>query len=126
MKPITTRAHGIIDYIVGALLIVAPWLFLFARGGPETWVPVILGAGIIVYSLLTDYEDGAVGLIPMPVHLVLDGIGGAFLALSPWIFDFADVVWWPHVLVGIAEIGVAAATRWHPRSERLTRRAHAA
>ena len=126
MKPITTRTHGIIDYIVGALLIVAPWLFLFAQGGPETWVPVILGAGIIVYSLFTDYEDGAVGLIPMPVHLGLDGVGGAFLALSPWIFGFADIIWWPHVLVGIAEIGVALMTQTHPRTDRIRGRAHPA
>jgi len=118
MKPISTRVHGVIDYVVGGLLILAPWILGFARGGAETWIPVLLGAGIIVYSLLTDYEDGAVGLIPMTGHLVLDAVGGAFLAASPWIFGYADYIWWPHVLVGVAEIGVAALTQTVPSTSR--------
>ena len=43
-----------LDYAVGLLLIAAPWLFGFARGGAETWLPVALGAGAIGYRLLTE------------------------------------------------------------------------
>jgi hypothetical protein len=124
MRPLPTRVHGILDYIVGGLLIAAPWLLGFAYGGPETWVPVILGISMIAYSLLTHYEDGVVGWIPMPIHLWLDGIGGLLLALSPWIFGFADLIWWPHVFVGIAEISVALLTQTRPRFVRTTTPAH--
>lgn len=117
MALIPTKIHGAIDYVVGLLLIAAPWLFGFAAGGAETWVPVALGAGVILYSLFTAYELGAFRLIPVPAHLWLDGIGGAFLLASPWLFGFADLVWWPHVVVGILEIGLAATT------ETTTRRA---
>lgn len=58
MRWIGTKTHGYLDYIMGMLLIAAPWIFGFARDGAETWVPVILGAGVILYSLLTDYELG--------------------------------------------------------------------
>lgn len=114
MKLIPTKVHGILDYIVGLLLIAAPWLLGFAQNGPETWVPVALGAGVIVYSLMTRYELGIVPAIAMPVHLWLDGFGGAFLAASPWLLGYADIVWIPHVLVGVTEIVIAVLTQTVP------------
>ena len=117
MQFIPTKVHGILDYLLGVLLIAAPWLLGFAAGGAETWVPVVLGAGIIVYSLMTRYELGAMPAIGMRTHLWLDGIGGAFLAVSPWLFGFADVIWWPHVLFGVLEILVAVMT--HKRPEQV-------
>lgn len=114
MKILTTRVHGMIDYTIGVILIAAPWLLDFARGGAETWVPVILGIGIITYSLMTNYELGVVKSIPMTTHLWLDGIAGAFLALSPWLLNFADFVYIPHVIVGLLEIGVVFITQTVP------------
>lgn len=124
MRVIPTRIHGMADYLIGVLLIAAPWLLDFADGGAEQWVPIVLGAGLILYSLLTDYELGAVHIIPVPVHLVLDMIGGAFLAISPWLFGFSDEVWAPHVVVGVIEFAAGLLTRTHPervRGERPAR-----
>jgi hypothetical protein len=118
MRFIETRTHGYLDYIMGILLIAAPWLFDFAQGGAETWVPVILGAGMILYSLMTDYELGATHRISMRTHLMLDMIGGALLAVSPWLFGFADYVWEPHLILGILEIGAALFTKREPGTER--------
>ncbi len=36
--------------------------------------------------------------------------GGALLALSPWLFGFADDVWLPHLIFGILEIGASLLT----------------
>jgi hypothetical protein len=117
MRVIPTRVHGMLDYLVGIVLIVAPWVLGFADGGPEQWVPVILGAGAIAYSLVTDYELGIARLIPMSVHLGLDLLSGILLAASPWLFGFADDIWWPHVLFGLIEIGAALMTRTAPEAE---------
>lgn len=114
MRVIPTRLHGMLDYGMGLLLIIAPWLLGFADGGPEQWVPVILGAGVILYSLLTDYELGVARVIPMPIHLGLDVAGGVVLAASPWLFGFADEIWWPHVVLGVLEIGAGLMTRTTP------------
>jgi SPW repeat-containing protein len=114
MQVIPTRVHGMLDYLVGALLVAAPWLFGFAQGGAETWVPVVLGAAAILYSLFTDYELGAIRRIPMPVHLMLDLASGVLLAISPWLLGFADRVWEPHLIVGLIEIGTAMLTRRVP------------
>lgn len=114
MQLISTRIHGFLDYLVGVVLIAAPWLFGFANGSVAQWVPVILGAALIVYSLLTDYELGAVRFISMPVHLGLDIAGGVLLAISPWLFGFAGVIVWPNLVVGIVEIVVALCTDRRP------------
>lgn len=45
MKIISTKTHGILDYLVGIILISSPWLLGFADGGAKMWIPVILGAG---------------------------------------------------------------------------------
>lgn len=114
MRFIPTRIHGIVDYLTGGLLIVMPWLFGFAQGGAETWVPVILGAGVILYSLLTDYELGMAKTLSMSAHLWLDALGGLFLAVSPWLFGFADFVYWPHLIIGIFEVFAAFTTHKVP------------
>jgi hypothetical protein len=120
MRFIPTRVHGYMDYLIGMLLIAAPWVLGFADGGGETWIPVLLGASVIVYSLLTDYELGATKLIDMKSHLWLDGVGGAFLAISPWVFNFDERVWLPHVAVGLLEVGTALFTQTRPGVVRRT------
>lgn len=115
---LSTRVHGILDYLVGGLLAAAPWVLGFGRGGAETWVPVALGGGVILYSLFTDYELGVVKKLQMTVHLWLDAIGGVFLAASPWIFGFDPHVWIPHVAVGVFEVATAFLTHTIPSYER--------
>jgi hypothetical protein len=114
MRFLPTKVHGVLDYLVGILLIAAPWVLDFARGGAETWVPVILGAGAIVYSLMTDYELGLSRSISMSTHLTLDLWSGIFLAASPWLFNFADYVYLPHLIVGLLEIGASLVTERTP------------
>ena len=45
MRFIPTKVHGVLDYLVGAALIVAPWLFGFAgMGGPAVVIPIVQAA----------------------------------------------------------------------------------
>ena len=113
-RPLPTRLHGIIDYGLGGLLMISPWLLGFARGGAETVVPVLLGAALLGYSLCTDYELGVARLIPMRAHLALDLGGGALLALSPWLFGFGSAVRLPHLFLGLLGIALALGTRRRP------------
>jgi SPW repeat len=111
MKIIPRKMHGLLDYLVGVVLIAAPWLFGFADDGPATYIPVALGAGALVYSILTNYESGVVRLIPFRVHLLLDVLSGAFLAISPWLFGFSNKVYLPHLIFGLIEIAAGIMTR---------------
>jgi hypothetical protein len=119
MRFISTATHGIIDYLMGAFLIVSPWIFGFSDIAAATWVVIIIGAGAILYSLLTDYERGVFRQIPMSGHLWLDAISGAVLALSPWLFGFAEFVFWPHLILGIAEIIASVTTKTEPAHSRM-------
>lgn len=114
MRFISTRAHGVADYFMAVLLIASPWLFGFAAGGAETWIPVIIGAGAIVYSLMTAYEMGVVPALSMKTHLVLDLAAGLVLIVSPWVFGFSGEIWIPHVVFGVLEIGAALTTKTTP------------
>src|SRR5690625_7769286 len=109
--------------LVGVLLCLAPFFLGLATGSPEMWVPIIIGAAIILYWLTTAYGCGASNVISMPAHLWMDMIGGLVLVLSPWIFGFSDVVFWPHLIVGVLEIGTALMTERVPHRE--PHRAHA-
>ena len=113
MRFLSTRVHGVMDYMMGILLLASPYLFGFATGGVKQWLPMILGLAMLGMSLLTRYEWGAVRLIPVPVHLVIDGLSGALLAVSPWLFGFAGIVYLPHLILGIIELGSSLMTETH-------------
>ena len=113
MRFIPTKFHAPLDYIVGAALIAAPWIFQFSEHKAATVVPIVLGIGLIAYSLFTNYELGVWKVAPMAVHNLIDVAAGTVLALSPWIFGFADEsanVWAPHLIVGLAAIFLGLTT----------------
>ena len=90
MRFIPTRLHAPLDYIVGVALIAAPWIFRFSDVTAATVLSVVLGIGLIMYSLLTDYELGVWRTFPMSMHNLFDIAAGALLTASPWLFGFAD------------------------------------
>jgi hypothetical protein len=126
MRFLSTRMHGMLDYLVGLILIAAPWVLGFAAGGAESWVPVGVGAAIIGYSLITDYELGVLRQLQMPLHLWLDAILGVLLAVSPWLFAFDRDVWLPHLALGLFAIVAAFMTQTIPGYERRGARAPSA
>lgn len=111
MNIIDTRLHGILDYLVGLLLIIAPLLLLGTDAGTAFWVPAALGCTTLVYSLLTDYELGVYRKIKMSAHLTLDVLSGMMLMVSPWVFDFWQISWMPYVAVGIFEVAAGSYTQ---------------
>ena len=114
---IPTRVHGVLDYVHGAALLAAPELLQTKDEPRAVFVSRMAGGGAATYSLMTDFELGAVKVIPMPVHLVLDAASGALLAGSPWLLGYAKGgprYWLPHAFVGVAEVLAAAATKTKP------------
>lgn len=116
MKIISTRMHGVLDYLVSAFLIASPWIFGFANGDIEMWLPIIIGVATIIMSLFTDYELGVVKMLGWRMHLMMDTLTGLLLAISPWLFGFSDEVWAPHLIVGLLEIGVVLMSSTQPSS----------
>ena len=111
MRFISRNAHGILDYSVGALLIVSPWFFEFEANRMATIVAISMGCAAILYSLITRYEWGIACIIPFNVHLTIDLASGALLAISPWLFGFAEFVYLPHVIIGLGGIVASLMTQ---------------
>ena len=107
---VPSSAHSIFDFIGGIALIACPFIFgFYSMGGIAVILPIVLGVGLILYSLLADYERGIPGLkfIPMPVHLILDFVAAVFLIAAPFLFGFANQglnVWLPFVIAGVGVI----------------------
>src|SRR5947199_8946008 len=120
---VPTGVHAYFDYIGGIGLLAAPFVFgFFSVGGPAVIIPMVLGIGLILYSLLTNYELGIPGLkfIPMPYHLVFDLVASVFLAISPFLFGFinqAPNAWLPHIIAGVTVIllVLVSQTRYQPK-----------
>lgn len=110
MKFISRRVHAILDYIVGILLILAPTLLGFSHIAAAKYSAIVVGILVLAMTLLTRHEGGVAKIIPLPTHLVMDVIFGILLALSPWILNFNNEVFLPHLLVGLFSIIAGVCT----------------
>lgn len=117
---IPTKVHGALDYIVAIALILAPMIFGFEEvGGAAVAIPMILGVGLFLYSLFTNYEWGVFKVLNMRYHLVIDVLASSLLVLSPFLFGFinqAPNAWLPHIAVGITVILVVMFSQKQPAS----------
>lgn len=115
MKFLSPKVHTIIGFIVGIALLLAPNLFGFSDvGGAAVMVPRLIGAIVVLSELTVKGSFSGMGIIPMKLHIMSDVLMGLVLAASPWLFGFADEeanAWLPHLVVGIAMVGYALATR---------------
>jgi hypothetical protein len=117
MRFIPTSVHGAIDHVVGPALVLAPTVLRLRRTSPEGVVARAVGGVEAFYSNITDYETSVKNVVPMPVHLALDAVGGATLALVPQLTGArrrGKKHWLPHLVLGAFEVGMAAFTKTEP------------
>ena len=120
---VPTAVHGVFDYVGAIGLIASPLIFGFVyTGGIAVFLPIVLGAGLLLYSLLTDYELGIPGVkfIPISVHLTVDFVASAFLALAPFLFGYSNEgvnVWLPQVIAGVGVMLLVLVSQTHQQSE---------
>ena len=82
--------HGwVTDYPYVALVSTAPETVGFTEVKPAVTLCRILSGGILVSSLLTRAEWGAVRVVPYKAHLAFDVLGGVFALSAPWLFGFS-------------------------------------
>ncbi len=111
MKILDLDFHACMDYAIGALLLVSPWLFGFSQEGNASLIMLAMGNVLILYGMMTDFDFSLIAIIPFEVHLGLDIAFGVLLMASPWIFDFAAQIYMPQVVMGLATITVAIFTQ---------------
>lgn len=115
MKPLNPYTHGYLDYAVGLLLVVSPWLFGFDDvSSVATVTMVVVGLIVLLLSIMTDYPLGIIKAVPFKVHGVIETIGALFLLVSPWLLNYnivqsATIL---AVVVALAWLVVVAMTRY--------------
>jgi len=121
VKIIPKFYHGVLDFLSGLVLLVAPNLLALTEiGGATAWLPRVVGLMILLQALMTDYELGVMKVIPIAMHLMADYVVGAFLVIAPFVFGIsgrsiaATVLL---LLMGILALGAAYMTepRGRPR-----------
>ncbi|HZC74937.1 MAG TPA: hypothetical protein VE220_03090 [Gaiellaceae bacterium] len=129
MRFIPTSVHSAIDHVVGPALVIAPTVLRLRRTSPEGIVARAVGGAESVYSNLTDYELSVKNVVPMRLHLALDAVGGATLALVPQLTGARQrgkKHWVPHLAIGAFEVGMAVFTKTKPPQTTSARRAQIA
>jgi hypothetical protein len=129
LRFIPTSVHGTIDHVVGPALVAAPTVLGLKRTSPEGIAARGIGSVQALYSNLTDYEMSMKNVVPMRLHLALDAVGGATLALLPQLTGARQKGkkhWLPHLAVGAFEVGLALLTKTEPPKTKAGRAAHLA
>jgi uncharacterized membrane protein YGL010W len=74
-----------------------------------------MSGGILLTSLMTKAEWGAVKLIPFKAHLALDFAVGLFTMSAPWVFNFADNAKARNTFLALGATSVLAASLSQPK-----------
>lgn len=112
---ISTKTLGIFDYIVGLVTASSPWLFGFAHvGGASLFLPLFIGCMVVLMSIFSNYEFGAIKIFPMQMHLSLEVFFGFFLFVSPFLYGFYHLVFLPQVILGLIMLLLGIFTKNSP------------
>jgi hypothetical protein len=80
--------HAIADYAVGALLIVVAVAVGGSAGAVGTGV--VVGATVLLVSMLTRYPLGVLKVLSFPVHSGGDYLAAVLLLFAPWVLNFSS------------------------------------
>ena len=109
MRFIPTRLHGILDYLVGLIVIALP--IAFPVQGTAFMTLIGLGFFVVFYSLFTDYELGVVRFLRLRFHLALDVLFGIIVLLAPTVVDLPAAIHWLLYAIGTMAIVLALTTQ---------------
>lgn len=115
---IPTRWHGFIDYITGAILIALPLILGEDSSGAAFWIAPVLGLCVVIYSLVTRYEAGFLGLISMRTHLIFDFIVGLSLIAAPSMAGLTARDSWYLLVAGLVILVIVLLSKTTARKAR--------
>ena len=111
-KPITPRAHGVLDYATAAATAAVPDILDFPVSAKR--LCRALAGGYTGLSLLTDYPLGAKRVVPFKGHGAAEGAIGLALPFLPWALGFQHHRAARNFVIGLTALTavVSALTQW--------------
>jgi len=115
--PIPAIAHGVVEYVAGVLLIVAPLLVDFDSRAAVA-LSLAYGMTVLVLTSVSQLPSGLIPQIPVSAHMVLDFVLAGLLIASPFVFGFADETAPTalFIVLGIAHLLITIGTRFEDSS----------
>lgn len=110
MPNIPVQVHGIMDYLLGTVLIASP-AFISYPDNPMESFGIIFGATLLLYSTMTDYPAALLRFIPFPFHRGADLLLGAGIAFAPIHFAVHGAPAVLFIVAGTCLIFLAFLTR---------------
>jgi hypothetical protein len=113
--PIPPFVHGVLDYLLAALLIAAPFLIGFDEDA-ATALSIAAGVAVLMLGAFTAWTTGIVKSIPPVAHAMLDYLLAALLIALPFLAGFSDdgTASAFFVVVGVVGLVLTIATRFTP------------
>ncbi|RZM23920.1 MAG: hypothetical protein EOO88_24580 [Pedobacter sp.] len=91
MAMISSRMHGIIDYLVVIFLWISP--SAFGLTGNAAIFTYVLGAVHLLLTIMTDFSLGMIRLIPFRIHGLIELIVSLALVMTAYYFgDIGDML----------------------------------
>jgi hypothetical protein len=111
--PVPAIAHGALEYVVGVLFIVAPFLFGFDATA-ATAASVVIGLVLLSFTACSDLPTGLVRSITPGVHLTIDVVLAVLMVALPFVLGFTDeaapTAWF--IAIGVLHLLVSIGTRF--------------
>jgi hypothetical protein len=111
--------HAIADYAVGITLIAVA--FIVGGTGAAIATGVVVGAVVLLVSMLTRYPLGVAKVLPFTVHSAGDYLAAALLVLAPFVLGFTDTdggLAAFYIVAGLAVLAVSLVTNYQYGSNR--------
>jgi len=111
---IPLAVHVLLEYGVGVLTILSPFLFSFDDDAAKI-VAVLIGAGIVVLAVVSDAPTGLARTLPNASHVVIDYVLGLLLIVAPFVFGFSgdDTAATAYfIALGVGYVVLAVLTRY--------------
>jgi hypothetical protein len=107
--------HGVVEYALGVLLIVAPFVLGFEASAAVA-VSIVAGVLTLVIAASSNLPTGLARVIPPGVHFVLDVVIAAALIAAPFLFRFWEETAPTAIMlvVGIGGLLLTIGTKFQP------------
>jgi hypothetical protein len=114
--PIPLNVHAMLEPLIAAVIIAAPWIFGFSNVDEAVIVCIAVGVIMLIAGSMTDWRFSLARVIPLRVHMMTDLLLAAVLILSPFVLGFSGQGGATRfmVIAGVLEALAALGTRWDP------------
>jgi phosphatidylserine synthase len=116
--PVPALVHGVIEYAVAALFIIAPFVFDFQETS-ATAASIVVGLVLLAFTAVSELPTGLVRSVSVGVHVTADIVLAVLLVALPFVLGFRDETAPTALFItaGVLHLLVTIATRFRDRDE---------